>query len=188
MNGLFYSALLVWGVAFISSKAFKFEKPKRFTLVVVPTYSLIMFVTTMSWTVKNLLLLVFLAPLAVLIGWYQTRQVEIKDSNVEDKYGRPKVLVKNNLAYIIGWIAVFTLGISFHFIVEGGLSFEAIKEELLVEIKKDLFGFTIFSVEGSWYVWALSGISSFTYTRLLRRKDKKFHAALTRKKKKLKTS
>lgn len=174
----FFEIILVLGVLRISRKAFEFEKVTRLSLLIIPVYSLAMLGMAMTWTMRQVLLLALVAVVAGGIGYWQTTKIEVKDGTGVDKHGRPIVLLKKNSPYIIGWVLIFISGIAMHILLTGEVELTEVSRELFTEIRKDLFAWSTFGTQSEWYVWALSGISSFTFSAVVRWREKHINAAI----------
>lgn len=178
--GLLLYLILIYGIYRVASKAFKFEKVSRFEQITLPGYSLIMFLITMSWKTSEIGLLVLVVVLSALIGWYQASGVTIQRTAEHDKFKRPIVLVKQNWPYIVGWVAVFVLGIACEIWHVGRISNAHILRELGEVVREELFTFMKFGNAYSWYIWAISAVSGFTYMWVLHRKEPEIAAAIQR--------
>lgn len=86
--------LFILMVLILCRKAFKFEKLSRFERITLPSYSLIMFMLSMNWTITTFIQLILIIGISVVIGFYQLTKVEIKVEKNLDQYNRPVVLVK----------------------------------------------------------------------------------------------
>ncbi|MGM0303919.1 hypothetical protein IGI66_003584 [Enterococcus sp. AZ048] len=86
--------LLILMVLILCRKAFKLEKLSRFERITLPSYSLIMFMLSMNWTITTFIQLILIIGISVVIGFYQLTKVEIKVEKNLDQYNRPVVLVK----------------------------------------------------------------------------------------------
>ena len=184
---LLLDLLLLLGVVHITRKAFKFEKIGRFEHVILPIYSLIMFLSGMVWQTKDILIMLFLLVLAILIGYYQASKVEFKvDSNPADA-SRPVVEIKKNRPYIVGWFLVFIIGALFSLWLEPTAKHSLITE-FAKEVEGDLWlGFN-FGAEKTWFTWLLAGASSFSFVRFLARKEPRVQVALKNKRRSNDTS
>ena len=170
MKLIIYGLLLF--IAFrLSLHAFEFEKISRLKLLSIPVYSILMFFATMRWTSENFFTAFILILAAGFIGWFQTIKSEIKVTDELDRHQRPVILIKKGFPYILGWIAIFVLGIMMHFFHHASIAIDDIFSEFAHELLKDIAVFTRFSSKDSWYVWALSGVSSMTFTFFLEKKE-----------------
>ena len=125
----FYLILLL-AVGYMCSKAFKFEKVSRLEAVTLPFYAFWMFLANFTWNWKNVGIMCALCIVAVCLGWYQTRDAELKETTRFDKHGRPIKLLKKGKAYNIGWFLVFLVGIMLEAVAEHGIGFQMILEKL----------------------------------------------------------
>lgn len=176
--GLIMYVILLWGIYRVTRKAFEFEKTSRMEQVIIPGYSLIMFLVTMDWNAPSIGLLAILAVVAFGIAWFQAAGTEIKVTGELDRYQRPEVLLKKNWQYVVGWAAVFLIGFAVGVVPAGKFSFTELASELGQEVREDLFTFMKFGSSYDWYVWAISGISSYAYTWLLKRREPTIEKAL----------
>ena len=77
LNALFI-LVLFWAIFRVTSKSLKFEKLTRFTSVVIPIYSVIMFIVTMIWNLKNFIVLLFLFIVSIFIAIFQVSKANLK--------------------------------------------------------------------------------------------------------------
>lgn len=180
--GIVMYLILLWGIYRVTRKAFEFEKTSRMEQVIIPAYSLLMFLITMDWRLTSIGLLVVLAVVAVGIAWFQASGTEIKVTGDLDRYQRPEVLLKKNWRYVVGWVAVFLIGFAVGVFQAGEFSYSELVSELGQEVREDLFSFAKLGSKYDWYVWAVSGISSYAYTWLLKRREPTLEQALAHQK------
>ncbi|WP_276910902.1 hypothetical protein [Dubosiella newyorkensis] len=69
---------LIWFIIHNFIKAHTFTSFSVWQDSFVPIYSLVLFFITIKWDRANLILLAILTPVALLLGWYETRGIEIK--------------------------------------------------------------------------------------------------------------
>lgn len=181
---LIVDGLLLFLAFRLSLHAFEFEKISRLELLSIPVYSLIMFLVTMTWSQKNLIAAVILILIAGVIGWFQTSKTEIKITKEIDRHQRPVVLIKKGLPYILGWFMIFVLGLMMHVFHHSSIAISDIFSEFAHELFKDISVITRFTSNDSWYIWALSGVSSMAYTYFLEKKEKRLKGILHQKAKK----
>ncbi|MEG0373869.1 MAG: hypothetical protein RR583_08215 [Enterococcus sp.] len=165
----------------LSMHAFEFKKSSRLELLSIPVYSLIMFLVTMTWTQENLITAIILILVAGWIGWFQASKSEIKVTEELDRYQRPIILIKKGLPYLLGWLAIFILGIVMHGLHHSTITVSAIFSEFGHELLKDISLFSRFNSKDSWYIWAISGVSSMTFTYCLEQKEDRLKEILHQK-------
>lgn len=175
----FYLILLL-AVGYMCSKAFKFEKVSRLEAVTLPFYAFWMFLANFTWNWKNVGIMCALCIVAVCLGWYQTRDAELKETTRFGKHGRPIKLLKKGKAYNIGWFLVFLVGIMLEAVAEHGIGFQMILEKLQEEVERDLFIFKYFSTGSTWYLWELSAVSNLACTYFLEKKFPNLRTAFKR--------
>ncbi|MCH4172622.1 MAG: hypothetical protein LKF36_15490 [Lactobacillus sp.] len=174
---LLLDLLLLLGVVHITRKAFRFEQIGRFEHVILPIYSLIMFLSGMVWQTKDVLIMLGLIIIASLIGYYQASKVEIKIEPQLDNAQRPLVKIKKNRPYVIGWFLVFIIGALCSFWLEPTAD-HSLLAELAQEIEGDLWIGFKFGAHNTWFTWLLAGVTSFSFVRFLQAKDRRIQAAL----------
>ena len=178
--GLLLYLILFYGIYRLAGKALRFEKVTRFEQSTVPAYAMVMFLLTMSWTSKEIIVLAVLAVLSAGIGWFQASQLEVKHTSEHDRHGRPIILIKKNWPYLAGWVAVFVLGVATEIWHVGEVSSGEVIKKLAVEVRGELFSFMQFGHSYSWYIWAISAVSSLMFSRTLRQKDELISEAIKR--------
>ncbi|KEP88515.1 hypothetical protein X279_00965 [Oenococcus oeni IOEB_0501] len=179
LNALFI-LVLFWAIFRVTSKSLKFEKLTRFTSVVIPIYSMIMFIVTMIWNLKNFIVLLFLFIVSIFIAIFQVSKVEFKETTELDKHDRPVVYIRKGYPYLLGWIIIILVGIGCSALFES-LTASSIFKEIFSEIKGELLVYSTFSQQKNWYIWLLSGTTSFLYTEFLKRKNPLIKEALQKK-------
>lgn len=68
----------------------------------------------MKWDRANLILLAILTPVALLLGWYETRGIEIKKEKSHKNKTEYEYMIKRGTPYAVGWTLTFVLGIALH--------------------------------------------------------------------------
>ncbi|ABJ57224.1 hypothetical protein [Oenococcus oeni] len=180
LNALFI-LVLFWAIFRVTSKSLKFEKLTRFTSVVIPIYSVIMFIVTMIWNLKNFIVLLFLFIVSIFIAIFQVSKVEFKETTELDKHDRPVVYIRKGYPYLLGWIIIILVGVGCSALFES-LTASSIFKEIFSEIKGELLVYSTFSQQKNWYIWLLSGTTSFLYTEFLKRKNPLIKEALQKNK------
>ncbi|GAJ26755.1 hypothetical protein JCM15457_1700 [Liquorilactobacillus sucicola DSM 21376 = JCM 15457] len=180
-NALFM--LIFLGVIFqVVRKPFEFEKLTKFTNVFIPFYSIIMFITTMVWNLTNIVILLFLLMLSVFIALFQASKVQIKKMPGKGNNNQMLVYVRKGYPYLLGWVIIFLTGIGCSLFFES-VTKEFIFRELFSEIKSEFLVYSIFSQQKNWYVWLMSGVTSFLYIKILEFKNPDIKSALHNNKK-----
>ena len=150
------------------SKAYLFEKLSRLEARVMPVFAGIMFLVYMEWNLRNILLLLLIFLVAFVIAYLQVSRVEIQETGEKDRYDRPRVLIKKNTPYIVGWLLVVLVGVLLAVFLEGEhLSVAHFIHELFMELRKEVLTYAFFSQNSNWYIWALTAFTNLTFTRLL---------------------
>jgi hypothetical protein len=161
---------------------FEDEPVTRKSLIIIPGYALVMMICSLAEEDFNhkLLLTVLLLAVGILIGLFQASRVSVTDAHEQDPYGRPIIKVKRNWPYLFGWIIVFVIDIAIEFADQASVSGDAVFQELIKEILKDLSSIAFFSFSNEWFVWALTVATSFAYGITLLVKYPKIRQAVAR--------
>ena len=177
--------LIFFGVIFrVVRKPFEFEKLNSFTNVFIPFYSIIMFAITMVWNLTNIIILLLLLILSVFIALFQASKVQIKKVTRKDDNNQLLVYVRKGYPYLLGWVAIFFVGIACSLFFEP-VTKELIFREFFSEIKSEFLAYSIFSQQKNWFIWLMSGATSFLYTKILEFKDSDIKNALHNKSQKV---
>lgn len=159
---------LIWFIIHNFIKAHTFTSFSVWHDSFIPIYSLVLFFITMKWDRANLILLAILTPVALLLGWYETRGIEIKKEKSHKNKTEYEYMIKRGTPYAVGWTLTFVLGIALHawFAKEKILNMfsEAIWDNLIEELNP----FAIFFTSHTWYIWLLSGLSSITFISVIK--------------------
>lgn len=144
---------------------FEDEPVTRKNLVIIPGYALVMMICSLAEEDFNhkLLLTTHLLVVGILIGLFQASRVTVTDTHEQDPYGRQIIKVKCNWPYLFGWIIVFVIDIAIEFADQASISGDAVFQELIQEILKDLSSIAFFSFSNEWFVWVLTVATSFAY-------------------------
>lgn len=86
--------------------------------------------------------------------------------------GYPTILIKKNRSYVIGWLAVLVLGVLFNISFAQHVDSQHLVTELLQDLKKEILLITTFTTESPWYIWLLSGLTTYLYTHRLVKRNK----------------
>ena len=114
-----------------------------------------------------MLVTLFLILFGIAIGLFQTRNVKVKISNEKDKLGLPKVKIKRDGHYLVGWIIIFILGILVELFYGAEMDKTELSEKLIIEILRDISSIVMFTNKSSWFIWVLNVSSSWTYDTYL---------------------
>ena len=98
-----------------------------------------------------------------------------------DKHDRPVVYIRKGYPYLLGWIIIILVGIGCSALFES-LTASSIFKEIFSEIKGELLVYSTFTQQKNWYIWLLSGTTSFLYTEFLKRKNPLIKEALQKNK------
>lgn len=182
--------LLVIGVIiYFIKEQYSFTDVKKLNFLFIPLFSLFQFFKQMNFNNKlNIVWLGLIALVSLAIGFYQAKHSKVAEekqiiSYFEDVNGNEvpiyKKMVKSygGTHYLIGWlfICLFQFLIE-NFLIKQQVTLDGSFKEMLDEIIKDIFGvYRLFDTEKQgWYVWALYGFSSLSYTYFLGKKYPKF--------------
>lgn len=190
------SILIIGIIIYYIKEQYSFSDVKRWTFLFIPLFSLYQFLRELSLgNVNNVLGLVLIALVSCGIGFYQAKYSKVKEENrvvsyFKDNEGQEvpiyKKIVKSygGTHYLIGWlfICLFQLGIE-AFLFNQKVTLSTSFNEILDEIVKDIFSvYRIYDLKRtSWYVWALYGLSSLSYTYFLSKKSPEFKGKVFKK-------
>ena len=157
----------------ICAKSYKFSSINILHHYLIPIYSIIVFLITMKYNAEDWRMLAVLFPVAVGIGWFQTTGMVI-----EGKYNAQENAVsyvfKRNTQYIIGWIVTIVLGITLTAVMKGQAISQLFDKKIVNDVIQDLDPFYVFTTSHPWYIWLISGVSSFSFTVFAKRKISAF--------------
>lgn len=161
---------------------FEAEAVTRKSLVIIPSYALVMMICSLAEENFNhkLILTAILLVVGILIGLFQATKVTVTDTHKQDRYGRPIIKVKRDWPYLFGWIIVFVIDIAIEFTDQASINGNAVVQELVKEILKDLSSIAFFSFSNEWFVWVLTVATSFAYGITLLVKYPKIRQAVAR--------
>jgi len=160
---------LVFWVGKLLSRSCEFERITRLELIILPLYSIMMFLGTIRWSEGEIFEIIVLMLVASIIGGIQSLGVEIKSGSKEKESNVTIIMVKKNIQYIIGWVMIFVLTTLIR--VHYNLSSIDIKGEIISEVMKEMIPIIRFSSKDNWEIWLISAFSSLNFTYLLQRKD-----------------
>lgn len=150
----------------------------------------------MHFTFSNFngIILLIIIAISIVVGYFQARYSTIreekiptyyyKDENAKEKIVYKKVLcIKGGSKYVIGWAIIFAVQIVLQIIITSTrMSSQAILGSFMDELMSDLlFVYRFYDLnetKSTWYVWALYGISSLSYTLFLSHKFPKVRKTL----------
>ncbi len=175
------SILIIGIIIYFIKEQYSFSEVKKLNFLFIPIFSLYQFLTQMVWSINNTIALVVILVISVGVGLYQARKTRIR---VEEK---PIYYMKNDKQeevpiykkivtsvggsyYLLGWLFIFVAQMLVEVILfHQHLTLEGTTKELFDEIVEDVFSlYRIFNAHKSgWYVWALYGFSSSSYTLFL---------------------
>ncbi len=175
--------LLILLIYMFVKGAFEFERVTRTEMIILPLYSLIMMVITLSqersWTTLGLAIILLL--LGIMIGFFQATRVEIKDTGEVDEYQRPIIKAKRNWPFLVGWILVFVMSIAVELFLGTEMSGDDISHELFKELLRDMSSFVFLSTANTWIIWVLNVATSITYDGYLLMRYPKIRQAVRKK-------
>ncbi|WP_099974051.1 hypothetical protein [Lactobacillus terrae] len=166
-------------IVYFIKKQFEFEKTKRIYLLIIPVYSIIMFIFSFKPSVSNNLYLLVILVISAIVSYIQAKHTETITLPDKDKYNRPATEIKGGYVYLLGWIVIFIAELILIWFKVGRLN---ILETLSEEITLDLFKFKHFGNDSSWFILALSGFSSYFYSLWLRLFNPDIKKSLNRRK------
>ncbi|MFR0771170.1 MAG: hydrophobic protein [Limosilactobacillus pontis] len=160
---------------------FEAEAVTRKSLVIIPSYALVMMICSLAEENFNhkLILTAILLVVGILIGLSGHKSNCYRHPRT-DRYGRPIIKVKRNWPYLFGWIIVFVIDIAIEFTDQASINGNAVVQELVKEILKDLSSIAFFSFSNEWFVWVLTVATSFAYGITLLVKYPKIRQAVAR--------
>lgn len=168
--------LLVLLLIYFIRKQFKFDEVKRIYILIIPAFSIIMFLIRFEPSENNFIILAIIALISAAISWFQAQFTQVRIDTELDKYGRKKAQIKGGWPYLLGWVFVFSTEIILIWTQTGKLN---IFETLSSDLRLELFEFSRFSSnESEWFIWALSGFTAYFYSLWLRLKHPDIKNAL----------
>lgn len=154
---------------------FEFKKIKRFKLLILPIFFIFRLLYTFNFSSNQFEVLMFIIIISAFVGFYQSTFTEIKLENLSmQNKNILTIYFKGGFNYLIGWIIIFISQIYISLIYTSEyLKIHNLSHELISEILKDLFIlYRLFNQENSWYVWALYGFSTLSYSIFISIKNK----------------
>ncbi|MGR3741128.1 hypothetical protein [Companilactobacillus sp. DQM5] len=145
-------------------KQYSFETPKRFTYLIIPIYSIIMFFITLKSA--NLIIILSIFIIGIIIGIFQGHYAKVKPY-VGDS-GKKCVQIKGGSAYLIGWVLILITEILIEiYLMHHSLSGNQYFSELKGSIVEELLPFNRIRKSQAWEFWILTGSASLMYTTVL---------------------
>ncbi len=181
---MFSLLLLLFLVVTFGRKTFSFEKLTRIRFFLIPLYGAAMTLFSFDSGISQPLLLVLTGLAAVVIGWLQTRSAVISDTHTEDRYGRPIIRVKKGLSFLLGWGAVFLIGLLIEAAAGHSLAFGTILRKGIDDLEYDTLFYKVFATHNTTPIWLLVSLSSLSYIFFLIQKNPAIRLAIGRKQKK----
>ena len=148
-------------------KVYKYSQFSGWHNLFVPLYSLLLFFVTMKWTPEDMRMLAALLPFTVLIGWFETWDVRIRQKTSR-RSGKPVYEIRRGSPYAFGWTITFVLGIVIHAWQAKEEILNLFSEAIWDNIIEEINPLAIFSTSHTWYIWFLSGVSSIVFNVILR--------------------
>lgn len=135
----------------------------RFHHYFIPAYSIVMFLLTYKANEADLDLMLILLGVSISVGWYETIDIEVK--KLYSKRRKREVWhVQRGQAYITGWIFLLIIGLALNFHYGHEQLSKLFSDKVVEEILDEIDPFAIFTEHHGWYIWMISGISSFTFS------------------------
>lgn len=170
MWNLIIHILLLLAILHITSKSFKYVKISIFHHYFIPVYSLLIFFISMEWNnTDDLITLAVLFPIALLTGWYETRDLEL-EKKWDLKKNKYLYFVKRNKPYVFGWIFVLVLGIGMTALFKHESFSSLFTTKVFENFFEQFDPLLIFTTKKPWYTWLLSGVSSTAFTLIAQHK------------------
>lgn len=160
-------------------KQFEFEQPKRFTYVIVPVITLILFINNFIPNQTNLINVLGIIILGIIAGTFQGYNAQIKE--VDTDRNEKRIEIKGGWPYLLGWLLILITQVGISIILRGTeLSIVELSKEIVDLILEELLPFRKFNGETWWALWALSTSSSITYAFVLSRRSEYFKETIKR--------
>ncbi|MEG0255078.1 MAG: hypothetical protein RR554_11880 [Vagococcus sp.] len=188
--------LIIGVIIYFIKEQYNFSDVRRLNFLFIPLFSLFQFLKQMNFNQGIYVLwLGIITVVSLAIGYYQANHSKVIQekrvvSYFTDQEGREVPIYRKVVQssggthYLFGWLLIFV----FQLLMESFLFHKAItvsgsSKEILDEIIKDIFSvYRVYDTEKtSWYVWALYGISSLSYTYFLGKKSPEFKEKIVQK-------
>lgn len=190
-KGLYYfigqSILLIILILYFIRQQFNFNLVTKVTYFFLPVISLYPFLMSFNFSKRNLIALFIIMISSLLIGYFQSKKSIVRmdsepvyyfynHTGQEVTIYKKIVKVKGGSFYLIGWIAIFVIQMIMQVMITSqGLSSSEIVKNFGQSVLDDTLEiyrlFDLKDNKGSWYTWALYGLSSLSYTYFLSRKS-----------------
>ncbi|MCI1985882.1 MAG: hydrophobic protein [Lactobacillus sp.] len=171
--------VLVIGVLIFTRNAFRLEKISRWEAILIPVYSLVMGIQTLTRERPPVVLVMVTVVVGLLAAGLQAVGAQLQVTDDCDRHGRPVVKLRRGWWYLLGWVLIFAYGIGMAMLLGEHVN---LMHEVELEIMKDLFSFRNFTTVASWNIYLQSGIASLGYTWLLIRREPTVRQAVRHKK------
>lgn len=158
---------------------FEFERPRRFTYIIVPVITFVLFIENFVPSQINLISVAGIIILGVIAGMFQGFNAQIKEVLTDNNEKRVKI--KGGWPYLLGWLLILITQIGISVFLKGTeFSIIELSKEIVNLILEELLPFRKFDEESWWALWALSTSSSITYTFILSRRSEYFRETIKR--------
>lgn len=160
---LVFNLILIVLVIHLCVSAFRYVKVSLFHHYLIPVYSFIMLLITMQWTRKDLLILLVLCLSAIGFGILETLDLTFQKKPGK-KTGSWKYEMRRGWPYVIGWASVILLGLVLSDVIGRSGFYHLFVDKVFETIWEEVNPLSFFTQSHPWYIWALSSVSSLTFT------------------------
>lgn len=194
------SIIFIIVIIYFIREQFDFNTVKKLNYFFLPLLSLYSFIVSFSLSWVNMIVLVIIIVSSLFIGHFQSIKTIVRidsvpvyyfydDDDKEHKIYKKVVKVKGGRNYLIGWIAIFVIQIIVQVLTtKHSLSSEYIVDNFVQDVFEEILSLyrvlTFDENPNAWYVWALYGASSLSYTYFLAKKSPMVRGQLFSSKKK----
>lgn len=166
-------------VIYFVREQYSFERPKRISYLLIPIYSIFMFLTTYKVSKVNIYLAIIILIFGICVGVFQGKAAKIQQYTGES--GKQRVKIKGGTAYLLGWIAIVAAQILIEvFFAHHNMNGNEIFREIGNSIEEELMPFSKVHKGGLWSLWILTGGSSLIYTLTLAHRSSEFRQTIQR--------
>lgn len=183
--------VVVLVIIYFIREQFSFGTVGRLEYIIIPIFALYQFLAVFKATQMDFVLLAIIAIISILISRFQANGSRVRIEKVatywidndqgEQPIYKKQVTSQGGRRYLLGWGAIVLIQIILelffgHEVLNGG----QIWGEVFKEIISDMFAWVRLgdAGQGSWYIWALTGISSASYTYWMARKSPAFRSVI----------
>lgn len=187
IGGITIQFFLIFGIlCYFIWEQFSFGPIKKINYFFLPLFSIVQFCRHFTFSNFNGVILLVIVVASIVVGYFQAKYSTIREEKIptyyyKDKAAQEKAIYKKQLCikggakYVLGWVIIFALQIVLQVIITSShISSQAILGSFMDELLSDLlFVYRLYDLNESkstWYVWALYGVSSLSYTIFLARK------------------